>query len=433
MKTTAGRLSRRSLLGAATAIGAIAGLAGCGPDPKDARALKFWNMPNGGPAFEPLDRKIVESYSPADGLLPVTYQQIQWTNFTQTFATAVASKTGPAVSAGGGTQAFQYAEDGAIAYADNLLESWKDGGLYDDFLPGLLDTMKTPSGYVAVPYNLDMRALWYNSELLEKAEVGPPESWQDYLDAAAALKKIGVYGFTLSGNANGGSAFQTIVGVMINNGGGIFDEDQQPNLLTQENIEALDFVQEIIAKGYLDPGAISYTSDNVNTQWKAERYGLGFDVPGLASNVGGSTAEKLRVGDPLTSANGTQGAIYFPNNLMMYTESPSIEGAEAFLTYYYRNMAPLWTQKTGIGLPVLSSIVETKEFRADPNQYKLVKTWQPICKTWAAPGGDALFAMATKVDSTPAMTKFGQDVMSGQSSRESLSSLQKTLEAQFRK
>ena len=41
---------------------------------------------------------------------------------------------------------------------------------------------------------------------------------------------------------------------------------------------------------------------------------------------------------------------------MMYKNNPSIKGSEAFLTYYYQNMAPLWTQNTGIGLPPLKSI-----------------------------------------------------------------------------
>src|SRR3712207_6946720 len=44
-----------------------------------------------------------------------------------------------------------------------------------------------------------------------------------------------------------------LVSWMINNGGGLFDEDQQPNVVTPENIEAMEFVLEMVKKGYVDP------------------------------------------------------------------------------------------------------------------------------------------------------------------------------------
>src|SRR6185437_16280988 len=97
---------------------------------------------------------------------------------------------------------------------------------------------------------------------------------------------------------------------------------------------------------------------------------------------------------------------------MMYKNTPSQKGSEAFLTYYYKNMAPLWTQSTGIGLPPLKSIAETSEFKKNPSNVKLIEVWQPICKTWAAPGGTALFANISLVDSTPAMTTWAQQILS---------------------
>jgi multiple sugar transport system substrate-binding protein len=436
METSQSAFTRRGFLGLVGGAAVVTTLAACssggGTSGTTGGALKFWNMPWGGPQFSPMDKKITQAFKPKSGSSTATYQTVQWANFNQTFATAVASKTGPAVSSGGGTQAFQFDKQGFIAHADNLLDSWKSNGLYDDFLPGLLDTMKTPNGYVAVPYNLDMRVLWYNKELLTKAGATPPTDWQSYLDTAAALKKIGVYGFAANGNASGGNAFQMIVGFMINNGGGIFDEERKPNLVTPANIEALEFIAENISKGYVDPGSVSYTATNSNSEWKAGKFGMGIDVPGLAANVGGSTAAQLVVGDPLVSASGKKGALYFPNNIMMYKNTPSQKESEAFLTYYYQNMKTLWTQKTGIGLPVLKSIAATPEFKSDPNQVKIVDVWQPISKTWAAPGNEALFANVSFVDSTPAMSVFGQNVLSGKSPKESLTTLQNTLVSQIK-
>jgi multiple sugar transport system substrate-binding protein len=431
-------MSRRALLGAAGATAATALLAACtrtapgGANAGKGGTLKFWNMPWGNSEFAALDKQITLGYKPESGLPNASYQSIQWANFTQTFATSVTSHTGPAVSSGGGTQAFQFAKSGFIAYADDLLEQWKSNGIFDDFLPNTVDAMKTEKGYVAVPYNIDMRVLWYRKSLLAKAEVEPPTDWQSYLDVSAALKKIGAYGFAASSGANG-DAFQAIVSLMINNGGGIFDEEQKPNLVTAANIEALDFVVENVKKGYMDPLALGYSTTNANSQWQAGKFGMGIDVPGLAAGLTGSAKDDVVVGDPLVSAAGSKGALYFVNNVMMYTNTPSQKGSEAFLTYYYKNLAQLWTKGTQPGLPALKSIVATKEFQADPNSMKMIDAWQPVCRTWAAPGGAALFPNVTLVDSTPAMTTFAQEVLSLKSTpKEALTTLQSTLNSQLK-
>jgi len=434
--TPASAFSRRTFLSVAGAGIASAALAACssGGSGASGGTLKFWNMPWGGTAFNPLDKKITLAYKPASGLPSATYQEIQWSNFNQTFSSAVVSGTGPAVSSGGGTQAFQFATQDKIAYADHLIDSWKSNGLYDDFLPGLLDAMKTDKGYVAIPYNLDMRVFWYNKALLEKAGADVPTDWQSYLDTSAALKKIGVYGFSLSSASSNGNSFQTLTGVLINNGGGLFDEEQKPNCVTQTNIDALDWVVEMVKKGYVDPGNLGYSSTNTNTQWSNRTCAMGIDVPGLPQNVTGAVQQELVLGDPLVSAAGKKGALYFPNNIMMYKNTPSQKGSEAFMTYYYKHMSKLWTQNTGIGLPPLKSIAETTEFKSNASNVKLVDVWQPISKTWAAPGGTALFANVSLVDSTPAMTTWAQSVISLKATpKEALTTLQATLTSQLKK
>ncbi|HEY8281725.1 MAG TPA: extracellular solute-binding protein [Leifsonia sp.] len=423
-------VSRRGLLVGTGGVAVLAALAACAPAGAGgggSGTITFWNMPWGNTRFTPLDKKITLGYRPASGLPPASYQAVQWSNFTTTFASAVASNTGPAVSSGGGTQAFQFAHQNRIAFADHLLESWKSNGLYDDFLPGLLDTMKTSRGYVAVPYNLDMRALWYRRSLLEKAGVEPPTDWQSHLDVCEALKKKGMFGFGLASGAQG-NGFQVVVGLMINNGGGLFDEEQKPNCVTPANIQALDYIVEMVRKGYMDPGSVSYSSTNAQSQWKNDKFAMGFEGPSLAQVLGGAVESDMAIGDPLVSADGKKGALFFPNNIMMYKNTPSQAGSEAFLTHYYRNMKQLWTSKTGAGLPVLRSIAETPEFRSDANAAKMVDVWQPVCKTWAAPGGDVLFPNVTLVDSTPAMSTFAQSVLSLKATpKDALTTLQKTL------
>jgi multiple sugar transport system substrate-binding protein len=108
---------------------------------------------------------------------------------------------------------------------------------------------------------------------------------------------------------------------------------------------------------------------------------------------------------------------------MMYENNPNKKGTEAFLTYYYQNMARLWTENTGIGLPPLKSIAATPEFQANKNNVRIIEEWQPISKTWAAPGTEANFLNVTTVDATPAMNIFTQSILGGKT--DATSALQK--------
>jgi multiple sugar transport system substrate-binding protein len=429
--------SRRGFFGVAGGVSVAAILAACSPSGAgggggggSSKPLKFWNMPWGGTQFNPTDKKITLAYKPKSGLPAATYQEIQWANFTQTFSTAIASNTGPAVSSGGGTQAFQFAAQGKIAYADHLIKSWESNGIKDDFLDGLLDTMKTDKGYAAVPYNLDVRVAWYNKSLLQKAGADVPTTWDEYKAVCAKLKKIGVYGFGVGSGAGAFTGSHIMTAFMINNGGGLFNKKAEPDAVTDENIEAIDFILELVKNGYSDPAAATYTSDNVQAQWKAKKFGYGWDGAGLPAGAVGDVAGDLVVADPLSSPSGKKGGLYFPNNIMMYTNTPSQEGSEAFVTYYYKNMKELWTKNTGIGLPPLKSIAETDEFKSNANNVKILKDWNPIFKTWAAPGGNGLFAnVANTVDGTQPMLNFTQSILGGKTDAKSaLTTLQNAIE-----
>ncbi|GAB3614334.1 ABC transporter substrate-binding protein [Humibacter ginsengisoli] len=435
-ESTGAAFTRRGFLGLAGGVAATTLLAACssggggGSTGGSGKPLKFWNMPWGGTTFNPLDKKITLAYKPKSGLPAATYQEIQWANFTQTFSSAVASNTGPAVSSGGGTQAFQFAHQGKIAYADDLINSWSSNGLKDDFLPGLLDTMKTDQGYAAVPYNLDVRVSWYNKTLMAQAGAENPTTWDEYKDVCAKLKKLGVYGFGIGSGAGNFTGSHILTAFMINNGGGLFNSKKEPECVTDRNVEAMEYVLELVQNGYSDPAAATYTSANVQAQWKAKKFGFGWDTAGLPAGAVGDVASDLVVGDPLTGPHGTKGGLYFPNNIMMYKNTPSQKGSEAFLTYYYKNMSKLWTEKTGIGLPPLKSIADTPVLKSDPVTVKILKEWQPIYGTWAAPGGKGLFYnIANTVDGTQPMNTFAQSILGGKTDAKSaLTTLQNAIE-----
>jgi multiple sugar transport system substrate-binding protein len=424
--------SRRAFLslGAAVAGGTVLSACGGGSSSSGAggKKLKFWDMPWGAAAYNDAAKKLTEDYQPQSGNPDASYQLIQWANFTQTFSAAIASKTGPAVSTGGGFQAFQYADQGAIAYADKLIETFKSDGTYDDFLPGVVEPMKTDKGYAAVPWQLDMRVWWYRKSLLDEAGVKVPTTWAELLTACQALARKGVFGISSGSGAGNNIGAHQMVMMMINNGGGIFNRDGKVELVTDRNIEAMDFVRELINAKAIDPAAVSYTRDNQLAQWKAKKVAMGIDTPGLDGDSG-DTSGDLMVMSPLAGPHGDKACLVFQNNIMMYKNTPSQKGSEAFLSYYVKNMKTLWQQKVEPHLPVLKSIIVLPEFQAQKQKVKVIEEWQPVSKTYATLSTKLSPALA-QIDGGQPLNQFTQTMLAGKTdSKAALQTLQSALAA----
>ncbi|MEZ2392032.1 ABC transporter substrate-binding protein [bacterium RCC_150] len=346
------------------------------------------------------------------GNLKASYQVIQWNNFYQTFSSAVASKTGPAVSTGGGFQAFQFEQQGQIAYADKVIDAMKKNGQFDDFLPGVLDPFKSDKGYVAVPWALDIRVMWHRKSLFDKAGVAPPTDWPSMLEAGRALKKIGATGFTTGAGAGNPAGNHAVIQMMVNNGGGVWAPDGRLDVMNDRNLEAVEFMYELYSNGIIDPAAVSYTTDNQDAQWKDKtKAAYGPHASGL-TNREGDTSGDLMVAPVLTGPHGDKATLVFPNNIMMYKNTPSQESSEAFLLDYMGQIKQFWQQKLVNLLPVFKSISELPAFAGDPNNVKIIKEWQPIAKTFAA-RGTALNANMAVLDGGQALTQFSQTILSG--------------------
>jgi multiple sugar transport system substrate-binding protein len=423
-------LSRRAFLGLGAAVGGGMLVSACGGGSAsgggDGGRLKFWDMPWGQANYTAAAKKLTEAYQPVGSLPKATYQGLQWANFSQTFSSAIASRTGPAVSTGGGFQAFQFADQGAIAYADNVVSQFRKDGTYDDFLPGQLDAMKTAKGYAAVPWQLDFRVWWYRKSLLDAAGVQVPTTWDELLTACRTLAGRKLFGFGTGAGAGNNLGSQGLHLMMLNNGGGLFNADGKVDVVTEANLEAMRFVQEMVKAKAVDPASVSYTTDNLITQWRNKKVAMGIHTAGLDTDTG-ETDGDLQVMSPLTGPSGAKAGLVFQNNIMMYADTPSQEGSEAFLAYYIKNMKTLWQQNVVAGLPVLKSIVALPEFQAQKAKAKIIAEWAPVAKTFAA-NSPTLFGGLASVDSSQPVTQFAQTVLAGQDPKPALETLQKALE-----
>jgi multiple sugar transport system substrate-binding protein len=417
-------MNRRSFL-AASAAAFAAGAAGKGFAADET--LTFWDMVWGtGAGYTAAAKELTGQYAPAGGALGVRYQSIPWANWYQTFTSAAASGTTPAVSSGAAFLPFYFLEQGVAAPADNLVSKLQKDGK-NDFLPGLLDAMKTDGGYAAVPWSMDLRVIWYRKSLLEKAGAEPPTDWDSYIKAGEALKKIGLVGLGLAAGSTTTDAQHTVSALMINNGGGFFAPDGTLNCVTDRNIETLDFINELVQKGIIDPYAASYTSDNLLSDWKSGRVAMGFGQTGLDKTVPKEIQSDVVVTHPIKARHGDLGTVYYINPLWMFTTTPSQESSEAFLEWYLDNMHTYWTSGVAIDLPVKKSIADLPIIQSNPNLVMSINEWQPVGKTIGAQAPHA-FAALSAVDGGAASAAFVQQIIQGKTkSKDMLETLETAL------
>lgn len=262
--------------------------------------------------------------------------------------------------------------------------------------------------------------------------VGLPTDWPSLLEAGKALKKVGAFGFTTGAGAGNNYGNHSMIMMMVNNGGGVWNKDGELDLMNDRNVEAMEFVLELVSNGIVDPAAVSYTTDNMSAQWKDGKAGYGLFQVNVPQRVG-DTSGDLLVADPITGPHGDKATIVFPNNIMMYTNTPSQEASEAFLVYYLGQLKELWRQKLMSALPVFKSITEMPEFANDPNNVKIVKDWQPIAKTFAAQG-KTLNANLAALDGGQALNQFSQTILTGKAdAKTALQTFQSGLESVLKK
>ena len=144
--------------------------------------------------------------------------------------------------------------DGFADYqADDLLlpaEEWVSAETYAKFFPSFLAESVVDGTVWAVPDLASARALYYNVDILEAAGVAVPTTWEELKAACEAIKAYDpeIYPWGVDMTTDEGQA--CFAYYAWNNGGGFVDADDNWALNSAENVEAVEFIVDMIKSGY---------------------------------------------------------------------------------------------------------------------------------------------------------------------------------------
>jgi multiple sugar transport system substrate-binding protein len=409
-------VDRRTLLKGAAAFGLAAG-AGQRFMRRGAAAtnLQFWDMVWGPPEYIDTGKKLVEEFNKANPGITAEYRSTPWNNWYQTFTTAIGAGTAPDVSTGAAYQSVQFYDQGAVDPVDDLIDKLKASGELDDFLPNTYERLTYDNHYVALPWAIDIRIPYYRKDLFDAAGAKPPTTWPEFAAAAKALTKGDQYGFVSTGDTLGTHHMYFFI---LDNGGGLFTEDGKPDLMNDRNVEALTFFSDLVKAGSVHPASAGYVDDDARKAFIQGEAAMLIDVPGTEKRAA-DIADKIGILDVITGPHGDKGTIAWVNNIMQYTQSKDKEADATFLTWWLKNLTPLWTEGHLTQLPVRKSIAANEYFTQNANMKFILDKWVPVAKTTAThyPG---IFPALNEVEGEGVMQTLVQDLLQGKDVKESM-------------
>ncbi|MFF2094142.1 ABC transporter substrate-binding protein [Paenibacillus sp. NPDC058174] len=388
--------------------------------------INFWDMVWGPPSYVEEAQKLVEQFNSEHPTIKVTYQSTPWNNWYQTFTTAIAAGAPPDISTGAGYQAFQFTDNDAILPIDDVIEELRSEGKLDDFVPGSVEALKYNGHYVAFPWMIDIRVPFYRKDVFQEAGITElPKTWDEL---RADLKKIngnGKYGLVLPGN-DPNLGLQALFSLMLNNGGGLFTPDKKVDLLNERNVEAAQFLADIVSDGSVNPAMLGFNGDSGVKEFGAGRGGVFIHTPSLPDSFP-ELADKIGVLEPLAGPHGDKGTLGWVNNIMIYKATKHPDEAKTFLKWWSENNKTLWTEGKQGGFPVKQSFTQDPYWQNNPILKLIADEYLGIMKTtgFQAPGG---FPELNEIEGDGTTLTMIQKLMSGRPVKESMEETAKKYE-----
>ena len=208
-----------------------------------------------------------------------------------------------------------------LAYGDRLSNA-------DDFYPALVDSFTVDDQFYCAPKDFSTLGLIINDDMWAEAgltDADVPTDWDGLREVAAELTTADHVGLAFSPEYARVGAFMAQAGGTVTTADGT-----EATLDSDENVEALTYVQELLASG-----DAAYSSD-LGAGWGGEAFGTGAAAMTIEGNwiAGAMSADypdvPYRVAE-LPAGPGGQGTLQFTNCWGIAADSPNQEAAVALV------------------------------------------------------------------------------------------------------
>ncbi|MER8980212.1 sugar ABC transporter substrate-binding protein [Mesorhizobium sp. M0870] len=216
-----------------------------------------------------------------------------------------------------------------------------DGYIKPDFKDRFIDTFLSPSIMDGKTYGLPIaasaRAMYYNKELFEKADIAkPPATWTELQDDARKIKALGsgTFGFGLQGKEIETDVYYYYA--MWSQGTEILNKDGTSGLSTPGALEAAKLYKSMIDEGLTEPGVTSNSREDVQNLFKQGKVGMMITAPFLSNQIK-DEAPNLKYGVAAIPAGptGARGTYGVTDSIIMFKNSKNKDEAWKLLDFLF--------------------------------------------------------------------------------------------------
>lgn len=155
--------------------------------------------------------------------------------------------------------------------------------------------IKIDGKVMAIAFMANAQHLWYRKDLLDQAGVGEPETYEDVIAAAKALRDQGILENPLAGNLKAGwDLGAEFVNMYTGFGGDLFAAGSaEASINNEQGVKTLEMLKEL--SEYMSPDFVTYNSNEVSPLWESGQIamynGWGSRASAIIAADGKATAE----------------------------------------------------------------------------------------------------------------------------------------------
>jgi multiple sugar transport system substrate-binding protein len=159
-----------------------------------------------------------------------------------------------------------YASNGVLVDVTDKLASVDKSQIFD----GAWATVTYDGKYYGMPWILDTKYLFYNTQMLEKAGIkAPPKTWAELAAQAKIIKDMKIVEYPIVASWAQAEAvvcdFTTIAAAY----GGTFFKDGKPSFAEGGSLEALKYMTDTLKSGLTNPNSKEYLEEDVRKVFSA--------------------------------------------------------------------------------------------------------------------------------------------------------------------
>ena len=248
----------------------------------------------------------------------------------------------------------EFATNGILVdVTDRITEEMKSG-----VLPGAWTTVQYNGRAFGMPWILDTKYLFYNTEVLEKAGIAnPPKTWSELVEQATIIKDKGLVEYPIAWSwAQAEAAICDYTTLLSAYHGAFLDADGKPAFQTGGGLEALQYMVDSLDSGLTNPNSKEFLEEDVRSVFQngeaafalnwTYMYNLANDPneSKVAGKVGVVAAPGIQGKSDVSAVNGSMG-------LGIPSSSKNVDDAWKYIVYmtsqatqnkYAKLSLPIW-------------------------------------------------------------------------------------------